>query len=539
MTYPDPSDPANPSDPFQNRVWDVLVVGTGMGGSTLGLALARRGLSVLFLEKGRRLHHQPGPPEAQVFDRRDDPSARLARGHWPVPLTGETSDGTVDFYAPLGCGTGGSSTLYAAQLERMRPVDFEPNLVHGAVEGTNLPHRWPLSYEELGRFYAEAETLYQVCGTEDPLLPTAAALREPPALSPRDADLFDLLAGRGLHPYRAHVGCRYIEGCADCGGRLCKSACKADAAWTCLLPALRYDCRLLTDCEVTHVEADASAVTYVHCRHGDTEIRLRGRTVVLAAGAYRTPILLQRSRSKDWPQGLANRSGQVGRNLMCHVSDYFAIRPRRPLSMEGPFKSISLNDFYVHEGVKLGTVHNVGVPVTGGHVLSFLRDMERRHPAWWRTLARPFYRPIADLGAHYYRSAGLFAYDLEDLPYADNRIEVDDRTASGSRFYYTYRPELRERVQRFRRALVERVGRRHVKFFTSDIVLNYGHVCGTCRFGDSPADSVLDRNNKAHDLDNLYVVDASFFPTSGGINPSLTIAANALRVAEVIHAQIR
>jgi choline dehydrogenase-like flavoprotein len=143
---------------------------------------------------------------------------------------------------------------------------------------------------------------------------------------------------------------------------------------------------------------------------------------------------------------------------------------------------------------------------------------------------------LAEAAARRFRRATLFSTIVEDLPYAENRVIPDPNAPNGRRFEYTYARELDERNRHFRRQLIRRLAPRHrIRFVTGGgNNLNYGHVCGTCRFGDDPATSVLDRTNRAHDLDNLYVVDASFFPSSGGTNPSLTIAANALRVGEVI-----
>lgn len=527
-----------PLEDVERRLWDVVVVGTGMGGATVGHALALQGHSVLFLEKGEQLHKVPeAKSTAPTFDGREDPESRLKRGHWPFPINGVTSHGAVEFFAPMGCGTGGSTTLYAAQLERFRPEDFAPGAFLPRDSGADVPEVWPITYDEMGSFYAEAERLFNVCGTEDPLCPTGAQLREPPPLSVRDSDLADFFVSRGLHPYRAHVACRYLDDCMDCGGRFCARACKVDAGWGCLLPALAHDAQLVARCDVTNLEAGATRVTAVHCQVEGRPTSFRGRIVILAAGAYTTPVLLLRSRNAKWPNGLANRTGLVGRNLMFHASDFYAIKPSKNLSATGPNKSIAINDFYVHEGSKLGTLHNVGIPVSYGYVLMYLRQRWARNQRWWSSLVRPALRPAALMGSFYFRHAGIFATDIEDLPYHENRVELAE-AANGSRFYYRYPQELIDRVQLSRKAIVARLGRGRVVRLTAGDNLNYGHVCGTCRFGVSSRSSVLDHNNRAHDLENLYVVDASFFPTSGGINPSLTIAANALRVAKKIHDQI-
>ena len=440
-------------------------------------------------------------------------------------------------FAPLGCGTGGSTSLYAAQLERLQPTDFTPRQNYSSTDST-LPEKWPISYEELLPYYRRAETLYEVRGSQDPLQPDSEApLQSPPELSERDQHIFEALEESGLHPYRAHVGCRFVDGCVECGGRLCPRGCRSDAGRICVLPAVtRHGARVLTGCEALELLSDSDRVSAVRCRWGDREVKLRGRVVVLAAGSWMTPTLLLKSKSERWPDGMANSSGLVGRNLMLHTSDFFAVRPRaKNLSKEGPRKAISANDFYVYEGQKLGTLQSVGINVHANYVLYYLKNLVERDPRWWLRLGRPFFGVISRLAAAYYRGSHVFASVVEDLPYHENRVVLDPTAKNGMRFEYRYPEELLERNRLFRAAFAKAVGRRHrVVRLTNDNNLNWGHVCGTCRFGDDPKASVLNRENRAHDVENLYVVDASFFPSSGGTNPSLTIAANALRVAEAI-----
>lgn len=531
--------PHEPGDP-EGSLWDAVVIGAGMGGGTIGHALARRGRRVLFLEKGRFLQRDPAAERGDLASSDDAPDARLRRGRWPLPIRGVTSFGEVEFFAPLGCGAGGSSTLYAAALERLFPCDFQPRTNHPDVTDSTLPEAWPITYEELEPYYQEAEDLFRVRGTPDPLHPgPGRPLLEPPPLSERDVRLYELFLRAGLHPYRVHVGCEYVPGCDGCGGVLCLRDCKNDAARVGVLPAVeKFGARLLARCEVSSLEADASAVRRVHCEWNGRRLAIPARVVVLAAGALMTPILLLASKSADWPEGLANRSGLVGRNLMLHAADFVAIRPDRGGSTVGPHKALALNDFYLDGGVKLGTLQSVGLPVEAGIVLGYLRSEADRDPRWWRKLTRPLLRGVAYAAAFYFRNATVFSSIVEDLPYRENRVLSDPHAPNRMRFEYRYPAELRERNRLLRRRLGEALGRRRIVVLSGDNNLNYGHSCGTCRFGDDPASSVLDASNRAHDVDNLYVVDASFFPSSGGTNPSLTIAANALRVAEIIHRRL-
>jgi choline dehydrogenase-like flavoprotein len=532
-----------PTEP-ERELWDAVVIGTGMGGSTIGYALAAKGWRVLFIEKGKFLFEGPSRGDGRVPLTPDNrPEARLARGWWPHPLSSRTSFGAREFFAPLGCGSGGSTGLYAAQLERLFPCDLTPGERAERPSGANLPDAWPISYAELLPHYRRAEQLYRVCGTTDPLAPDAQIrLREPPPLSERDQEIFDSFRRAGLHPYRSHVGCEFTAGCEGCGGALCPRACKSDAGRICLLPALHdHGAKILADCEVLRLTADASQVRRVLCRTDGRDLEIRGKVIVLSAGALMSPVLLLNSRSPEWPDGLANRSGQVGRNLMLHASDFVAISPRRARSIEGPKKAIALNDFYASgDGRKLGTLQSMGVTVTAGTIAYYLRQRVSAVPGLLRRLADPWLRLIAHLAAVFFRRAAVFATIVEDLPYRENRVLPDPQAPSGMRFEYHYPRELRERTRELRKRLRRAIrGQHRVVNLSGKNNLNYGHACGTCRFGDDPETSVLDRNNRAHGISNLYVVDGSFFPSSGGTNPSLTIAANALRVAEVVHDQLR
>jgi choline dehydrogenase-like flavoprotein len=527
-----------PTDPGQ-ETWDAIVIGTGMGGATAGYALAEMGWRVLFIEKGPLLHDRASNGTAELAVVPDDrPEARLARGYWPYPLAGRTTFGEQRFFAPLGCGSGGTTTLYAAQLERLRPEDFRPRAQHPAATGSTLPEAWPIEYAELAQYYDRAEKLYRVCGTPDPLGGPAdgASLREPPPMSERDRHLFESFEKQGLHPYRAHVGCEFVEGCTGCGAGLCPRECKNDSGRICLMPALRnFGAKLLANCEVIELEADASAIQRVRCRLGDREIRVSARVVILAAGAFMSPVLLLKSRSQHWPDGLANASGQVGRNLMVHAHTYVAVSAKTKLATTGPLKSISLNDFYVDRNVKLGTLQTLGITVSHGTIAYYIRSRLGTLPKALNLLLKPCLRLVAPILALPFRNAAVFAGIIEDLPYSENRVLPDAEAEGGLHFEYRYPEELRVRSQTFADRLREVLGSRHRLLVVSGKNnLDYGHVCGTIRFGNDPKTSVLDRDNCAHDVPNLYVVDASFFPSSGGVNLSLTIAANALRVADAI-----
>jgi len=530
--------PQNP----ENEMWDAIIIGTGMGGGTIGYELAKKGHRVLFLEKGKLIHLDPNTdysPES-VASSCKEPNKRLQFGHWPFPIEGTTSFGDLKFYAPLGCGIGGSTLLYAAALERFHPLDFTPKANYPDVKGSSLPEKWPITYDELLPYYKKAEELYCVHGTKDPLHPCRElSLSEPTQNTPRDQSLFNYFETLGLHPYHLHIGSKPSRDCHGCGGQLCPHQSKSDTAQICVIPALKeFGAKVLPECQVLELISNRSKVEGVRCQYNGKESVLSSKMVILAAGTLMTPTILLNSKSTDWPKGLANHSDYVGRNLMVHAGDFMAIRPDKRVQSLRAAKTLALNDFYFVQNKKLGTFQSLGVDLNWGMILGYMHRQAERDPKLWKKILKPFFRPVSMIASCYFNNAAIFATIIEDLPYLNNRVIPDCNTQSGMRFHYHYTQDLKERTHLFRSKIQERFGSLSIFNLSSENNLNFGHLCGTCRFGDHPKTSVLDKNNKAHDLDNLYIVDASFFPSSGGTNPSLTIAANAIRVSEKINQRL-
>jgi choline dehydrogenase-like flavoprotein len=520
-------------------LWDVVVIGAGMGGSTLGYALARKGLKVLFVERGSPPTRFPQSLQEGRLKRllsRERPESRLsAIGRWPRRITIMRDGHGFDFFAPIGSGPGGSSAIYGAGLERMRRVDFSAT----AIEGENpppLPDEWPLDYDKFTQYYQRAEALFDVAGTRDPDDPDDnSTLRSPPPLSERDQDFFDSFESLGLRPYRVHVGIAYKPGCRECLGLPCPNDCKADGSSRALRPALRdHGAKILLNCEVERLEATDARVTAVIARIDGKRVRLRGRVVVLAAGALSTPILLRNSTSPHWPQGLGNQNDLVGRCLMFHASDLIALWPRKRLSAAGVRKTLSFRKFYSVSGRKMGTFQSLGLPVSHGAIFDFLASWIDRHSPVKIPLARPFAWSLALVADSFFNQATVFATIIEDFPYRSNRVVADPGKPSGFYIEYVKSGELNERITAMRTLLKSVLAMHKPWVITGDDNMNLGHPSGTCRFGTDPATSVLDSSNKVHGVENLYVVDASFFPSSSGANPALTVAANALRVADLV-----
>ncbi|MDT0317174.1 GMC family oxidoreductase [Streptomyces millisiae] len=535
---------------LEGVTWDAVVVGTGMGGGTLGHELARLGRRVLFLERGYANAGAGalvgGYPEeafdlAGVTDAEHD--EHLARGGRNAQWFEDTTPGRrpKPFRPIVGSGVGGSSALYGMVTERFFREDFTPRENFSDTGDSTVPETWPVKYEELVPWYRKAERLYRVRGTADPLRPDddTAALLPPGPVTPANAALAEHLTERGMNPYGLHVACEYQDGCQACQTFLCASGCKNHAGNICVEPAVRaYGAHLLDRTTAVRLEATRTRVTGVVARRlGSTHV-FRGRVVVVAASALMTPVLLLNSASKEWPHGLANDHDLVGRNLMRHFVDVYLFRAGRGEPVRGQVKELSVNDFYRVDGEKYGTFQSMGhVPPYAFLVNSTRQNRRRLGPL--RPLADRRWRPSVQ--ERFVTMAAI----MEDLPYADNRVLPGPGSTGGNgpflELRYTVGAPDRRRHREFTRLLRSRLGRRPgswlppVHLSGADMNSALGHQCGTCRFGDDPRTSVLDRDNRAWGLDNLYVVDTSMLPSSGGINPSLTVAANALRVGQVIH----
>lgn len=537
-------------DAIKEQLWDVIVIGTGVAGSTLGYALARSGLKVLFCEKGKSLLRPESGLRGNYAEAFFDPPASPSPEHGDILLSAgrsadlivDTSETNIRYSIPfIGSGTGGSSLLYGYAMERFFPADFSPRKQHPGNETSTLPEKWPISYGDLLPYYEKAEQLYRIRGSADPCRQQTSTshLKQPPALHAPSEELYHMFANNGLHPYRLPQACEFVPGCQGCQGFICPNSCKNDSMRICLTPALEeHEARLLDQCEVLKLDATANSVTGVVCRHQGKEITLRGKTVVLAAGALATPLLLLQSATDIWPNGIGNGSGLVGKNLMRHFIDIYAVLPKTRNDHPGNLKELAFNDFYVKEGEKFGTVQSFGtLPPAGIIVEEMGGDLQGSSLSW----LSPFYRISKPLlrrtVKHIFKHRILFASIMEDLPYAENRVTLADKRQKNAhvRLEYTVHGYEKRRIQKFRNELKQAFKpRRAILIKQAENNTRIAHACGTCRFGITPSDSVLNRNNRVHGLGNLYVVDASFFPSSGGTNPALTLAANALRVADHI-----
>ena len=509
--------------------FDVVIIGTGAGGGTLANVLGKAGKRILLLERGDFL-----PREKENWE----PQQVFVDNRYISKDTWYDADGRP-FQPQIHYFVGGATKMYGAALYRLRPEDFG-EIAH--VDGPSPA--WPLGYDDFEPWYTEAEWLYQVHGAHggDPTEGSWSRQYPWPAVShePRIKEIADDLAMAGYHPFSAPCGVLLDEGnrpksacirCNTCDGFPCLVHAKSDAEVIGVRPVLGLDnVTLVVNAEVQRLETDPSgrSVTSVVVeRDGATEA-YEGDIVVVAAGAANSARILLRSASDTHPNGLANGSDQVGRNYMFHNSNAVVALDKAPNGTVFQ-KTLGINDFYF-----AGTgINGEDQPYPYGNIQmvgkSNAAAMRGEKPKL-TALAPTF---VLDMVASH---AVDFWLTTEDVPKPDNRVTVDKDGNIRLAYHATNQVEADALYQELRK-IMNHIGiaAHHVfdkNFYANlDIPLaGVAHQAGTCRFGADPRTSVLDLNCKAHELDNLYVVDSSFMPSIGAVNPGLTIMANAMRV---------
>jgi choline dehydrogenase-like flavoprotein len=490
---------------------DILVIGSGAGGATLAAACARAGKSVLVLERGPR--HAPVGP---AHDERATLVERRPYTDLPVEVNGRPRRPYV------GGGAGGSTALYGAALVRPSPDDFHP----GRHYGPRLPRAiwdWPIGYDDLEPYYREAEQLFGVAGsaTDDfgPLARPQGEFPSPPRpLEPINRRLMTANRLWGLKAFRLPLAIDFGRclGCGSCPGFLCPTGARRSAVQLVDAAVARgARLRLQTGVEAERFVRDGGGrVDGVLVRDRTTGLRTtyRARVYVLAAGALSSPMLLLRS-SLDGPL--------LGRNYMFHLSPLVAGVFARPTGAEATFvKQLGFADYYFGTRRfphKLGLIQSL--PVPGPIMLAKVGP--RRLPAAVVRFLRRRLLPLAGI--------------VEDLPSPANRVSLGpDGTPRLRHRFDPYDLERGRHLARLMARILKRAGARLcvAKSFASDEHL--AHQCGTLRFGTLPSDAVLDPDCRLFGQPNVFVADGSFFPTSLGVGPALTIIANALRIARVV-----
>jgi choline dehydrogenase-like flavoprotein len=506
--------------------FDVIIIGSGAGGGTLARHLAPSGKRILILERGDWLPREPSNWSAHdVFvDNR-----YVSEDTW-YDESGKTFQPQIHYFV------GGATKLYGAALYRLRKEDFG-ELKHAG----GISPAWPIEYEEIEPYYTLAEQLYEVRGArgEDPTEPPASGPYPFPALShePRIQQLSDDLEAAGYHPFHAPCGVRLTESnmpyshcirCTTCDGFPCLVHAKSDAEVLGVRPALEHpNVTLLTNARVVKLDTNGSGnevSAVVVERDGQTE-RFAADIVVVACGAANTAKLLLASANDRHPNGLANGSDQVGRNYMFH--DSLAVLALSEEENPTVFqKTLGLNDFYFGADdfeFPLGNIQMVGKSSS---------QMYRGEKPGQTKLAPEW--TLEKVAKH----AIDFWLSTEDLPSPDNRVTLAP-DGNVRLAYSETNAEARKRLYEKLRSLLPKLNMNEGHLFhrfaymKNEIpVAGVAHQAGTCHFGSDPAASALNTDCRAHEVDNLYVVDTSIFPSIGAVNPALTAMANSLRVGD-------
>jgi choline dehydrogenase-like flavoprotein len=515
--------------------YDIIIIGTGAGGGTLAYRLAPSGKKILLLERGDFL-----PRERENWDAR----RVFVDARYQAKETWYGKDGRA-FHPGIHYWVGGNTKMYGAALFRLRQQDFEPIRHHGG-----LSPAWPVGYEVFEPYYCEAEHLYHVHGEHgvDPTDPPASQpYRYPPVSNePRIQELYDTLKRQGYFPFPLPVGLlldeengkpRRTSACIRCDafdGFPCMVNGKADAQIICVEPAISHpNVTLLTNAFVERLETDATGrtVTSVRVRRDGADEAYAGDIVVVACGAINSALLLLRSVSDSHPNGLANSSDVVGRHYMRHNNSAFTALSREK-NLTKFQKTVALNDFYFGApdwDYPLGHIQMLGK--------SHGESIAAEAGGWATALPETPFDVMAEHSVDFWLTS-------EDLPEKDNRVMYDrdgrvvlDLNENNLEGHARLKAKLKQLLEAadYHPHLLPRS-----LYLGKEIPIGgTAHQAGTIRFGRDPKTSALDLNCKAHDLDNLYVVDASFFVSIGAVNPSLTIIANALRVGDHLLERLR
>ena len=507
--------------------FDVIIIGTGAGGGSLLHRLAPSGQRILVLERGPFLPRE-----------KDNWNYHGSFKYYSSEVMFDKDGGEIR--PGFSYFVGGNTKVYGAALFRLRERDFEKFRHRDGISP-----EWPIKYRDWEDYYTQAEELYEVHGKagEDPTEPWRSKEYPHPPVShePRIKEVFEILKTRGLKPYPAPMGVRINEAmrhlsacirCDTCDGYPCLVGAKSDADVIAVRPVLQKpNVTIVTEAKVLrlHTSASGREVTGVVAEVKGEQTVFTGDVVVVSCGAVNSSALLLRSANDKHPHGLGNNhSGLVGRNLMKHVLGSLIGVSTQKANPSKFQKTMAINDFYWGEPgyeFPMGNIQLMGKTVVEGlrgyedkYAPLTIEEVAKNSIDWWLT--------------------------TEDLPEAKNqvRVEGDQRIIVD---YTENNSEPFDRLTERWKGILKEIGCGcHIVpqmnyfapksgYFTTKMPMHsLGHQVGTCKFGEDPTNSVLDLDCRAHDVDNLYVVDGSFFVSSGAVNPTLTIIANALRVGD-------
>ena len=494
----------------KSEQFDALIVGSGFGGAACGHALARAGLRVLLLERGDWVKR-----DALDWDQREILVRKRYQSDVPMQVK---QYGDRDFQPVYPNEVvGGMSVFYGGASLRLRETDFG---------------QWPIAYGDLEPYYSRAEALLEVHGESgaDGCEPERATGYPFPGieLTPPARRIFDAGVSLGYRPFRIPLAINFTHEarticvrCITCDGFPCRIEAKNDVATTLLREAQSFGLQVMANVVVGRLIEEHGHIRSIVCVDRQTRkaFPLSAPLVVVSAGALDSPPILLRSHLERFPQHRL-----IGRYLMRHCNGVVAgVFPFRTNPEQVFHKQLCFTDFYED----LRTQH--------GRAVGVIQDIYTPAPEVIKHFAPVGTKHIAALAARYMQNLLCIA---EDEPLYENAVglsgETDVYGLEIARVVHRYTQadcERRDYLVARARQLLRRAGSLGAYCYPID---TFSHAVGTLRMGTAPEDSVLDAHCRFWGIDNLYVVDGCFMPTSCGVNPSLTIAANALRVADDI-----
>lgn len=538
-----------------NKKVNAIVVGAGAGGGVVAKELATSGLSVVLFERGgwpvydNRINDELVNQRVFVLGNLYGPDSKR---HPRVLINSDGSKrrlkpDTWDYSHVAAC-VGSGTVSYGAMAWRYMPEDFKMKSTYGAVEGSTLDD-WPISYEELEPFYEKAEWEIGVSGddTDNPFGPPRKKDYPMPAFENNKEG--KLLAGAakrmGLHPfpipmlrnsvlYNGRAGCIRNRTCV---GFQCPVDAKNGTQNTVIPVAMKTgNCDVRTQCQVAEVTTDRSgrATGVRYFDENDREQHLKADIVVIAASAIETARLMLNSKSKLFPNGIGNNSGWVGRNLQGHAyTGAFGLFDHDIHEITGPGATFGLCD-YNH--------HNEGI-IGGGLLANEFHQMPYGFSQFRPPGSARWGKEHKEFQVNMYRRNARLVGPIQEMPNFESRVRVDESVRdhwgipvaamSGQRHSLDHEhcKFLSDKAE----AIIKEAGAYKTWQWVGGRGLSgHSHQCGTARMGDDPKTSVVNKFGQVHDMDNVFVADASLFVTGGGFNPVLTIMALAYRVGDYI-----
>lgn len=504
---------------------DVIVIGAGACGCLVANKLAAQGLSVVVLEAGKRMD--------AASDLRNSES-NGAKILWNEKRVYSGKHGVMP---KTGLGVGGGTLAWLGVMPRFHPADFKTH----STEGVGAD--WPISYHDLKAYYTQVEREFGVAGECGSFAPEPYELPMPPHRMNWHAQVLARGARKlGAQPFAPPIAInsQAYDGrpaCTYCGwcGSGCASEAKATGANTYLAKAEKLGVRVLSEAFVHRITYDSAKGRVTGVVYLDADLRehqLNAPLVVLAAHAVETPRLLLLSANPTFPEGLANSSGQVGRNLMSHPTWQVFGTFDEPINA---FKGMQMGHVMVQDFYRPNP--------RNAYARGFVLISYMMTPVTYANLSGSFYGAEYKQFLHDYPFTAAWWAHAEGLPSAHNTVTLDPeaedlRGLPAARLTYEWGDNDIKLAAAARDKAAEMMaasGARQVR-----IGLNYGaHAMGTCRMGRDPKTSVVNDSCQSHDIPNLFICDTSVFVTGAGVNPTLTAMAIASRATEYLAASAR